>query len=185
MDIVVGIIALNAFIFVLPYIYSFGPGGSSFLYFISQGWKSNSEISDGEYFRLLTATFLHGGFFHLFVNMYSLFQIGPIVLAAFKGPIWFSVIYLGSGIFGNLFSFFFNPSPSVGASGAIMGLMGSLFSYGVYTGNYSILSSIFLNLVIIALYGLSTSYIDNWGHFGGFIGGFLIAMILLYSGLVA
>ncbi|NJL96825.1 rhomboid family intramembrane serine protease [Candidatus Gracilibacteria bacterium] len=185
MDIVTAIIALNSLIFALPFVINFSEsgGGNSFLYFLSLGWKSNPDIADGEYYRLLTASFLHGGVFHLLVNMYSLWQVGPIVLRLFN-PLGFSLVYLGSGVAGNLFSYWFNVRPSVGASGAIMGLLGSLVAVGLRTGNFGIISSVFLNLVIIALYGLSTDVIDNWGHLGGFVGGVLVAFLLSFTNLV-
>jgi rhomboid protease GluP len=184
MDIVNAIILINSLVFILPFLVNFaGSGGNSFMYFLSLGWKSNPDIADGEYYRLLTASFLHGGVFHLFVNMYSLLQLGPNILRIFS-PAGFVIVYLSSGIVGNLFSYWFNVRPSVGASGAIMGLFGAMLAYGVKTGDFSSFGVIFLNLAIIALYGFGSSYIDNWGHFGGLIGGFVLGLAISYTRIV-
>lgn len=133
-----------------------------------------------EYYRLFTSIFLHVGVVHLLCNMYSLYVIGPQV-ESFYGKLKFLFIYLISGISGSIFSLAFAPENvvSVGASGAIFGLLGSILCFGyhyrVYLGNVvrsQIIPVIIINLII----GFSISGIDNFAHIGGLVGGVLASM---------
>ena len=110
--------------------------------------------------------------------MYALFNLSPIVTTLFR-PWGFLLIYLTSGISGSLFSFWFNSNPSVGASGAIFGLVGALVAYAILAGDYSLLSQLFLIVVINVAYGLMNSQIDNFGHLGGFTAGIVMGFVLL------
>lgn len=133
----------------------------------------------GEYYRLITATFLHADLFHLLFNMYALYLIGS-QLEGFYGKVKYLIIYLTSGILGSLLSLaFLGQSWSLGASGAIFGLFGSLLYFGyhyrVYLGTViktQILPIIVLNLVI----GFIIPGIDVVAHLGGLIGGIFISM---------
>ena len=120
---------------------------------------------NGEYFRLFASMFLHGGIIHLMCNMYSLYVIGPQV-ESFYGKLKFLFIFLFSGVCGSILSLAFNPSNivSVGASGAIFGILGAIcyfgYHYRVYLGNVlksQIIPIIVLNLVL----GFMVSGIDN------------------------
>lgn len=138
-------------------------------------------IRGGEYYRLVTGMFLHGGFFHLLFNCYALYLIGAQV-ESLLGKFKFLIIYLFSGICGSLFSMIFGGNAaSIGASGAIFGLMGSLcyfgYYYRVYLGNIvksQIIPLIFFNLML----GFITPGVDNFAHIGGLIGGTLITIAL-------
>jgi len=133
----------------------------------------------GEYYRLITATFLHADLFHLLFNMYALYLIGS-QLEGFYGKVKYLIIYLTSGILGSLLSLaFLGQNWSLGASGAIFGLFGSLLYFGyhyrVYLGTViktQILPIIVLNLVI----GFIIPGIDVVAHLGGLIGGIFISM---------
>jgi rhomboid protease GluP len=133
----------------------------------------------GEYYRLITATFLHADLFHLLFNMYALYLIGS-QLEGFYGKVKYLIIYLTSGILGSLLSLaFLGQNWSLGASGAIFGLFGSLLYFGyhyrVYLGTViktQILPIIVLNLVI----GFIIPGIDVVAHLGGLIGGVFISM---------
>jgi rhomboid protease GluP len=177
---VIILIAINVVAFFLPYLINFsGPSSDSFMNFVSLGWKNNADIRDGEYYRLLTSTFLHGDFFHLLFNMYALWSIGPTVLTIFQ-PLGFMLIYLLSGISGSLASYLFNPTPSIGASGAIFGLIGALFAVAIVYKQPGLLSQLFIILVINFIYALDPVHrIDNFGHLGGLLMGFLVGMIFL------
>ena len=139
------------------------------------------SIRAGQYYRLLTGMFLHADIFHLAFNCYALYVIGK-QLESFLGKIKFIIIYLFSGIMGALFScVFFGDIPSIGASGAIFGLMGSLLYFGyhyrVYLGN--VMKSQIIPLVIVNLaLGFILPNIDNAAHIGGLIGGGMITMAL-------
>jgi len=130
-------------------------------------------------YRLITSVFLHGSIMHLICNMYSLYIIGP-QLESFFGRIKFIIIYILSGVIGNLLTLAFlqNNVVSVGASGALFGLLGALIYFGyhyrVYLGSViksQIIPLIILNLII----GFIAPGINNFAHIGGLIGGVLIA----------
>lgn len=131
-----------------------------------------------ELYRLITSMFLHGSFVHLLLNMYSLYVIGPQI-ESFFGRTKFLIIYFGSGIIGGLLSMAFqnNLTVSIGASGAIFGLLGSLIYFGyhyrVYLGGV-IKSQIIPLLIINLAIGLMISGINMFAHLGGLIGGVLV-----------
>ena len=158
--------------------------GTAMPVLIDLGAKVNLLIATGEYWRLFTATLLHGGILHLLFNIYALFALGPL-LEAYVGPIRFLAIYMMGGLFGSLASYAFSPSVSVGASGAIFGIIGATTVYFFrYRGNFgaqarSILQNMVFIIVINLVFGLSAGNIDNWGHMGGLVGGALTALGLL------
>jgi len=133
-----------------------------------------------ELFRLVSSVFLHAGLLHLMCNMYSLYVIGP-QLESFFGKTKFLFIYIGSGIIGNLLSLCFLPDNvvSVGASGAIFGLLGSLIYFGYHYRVYlsGVIKSQIIPLIILNLgIGFVASGINNFAHIGGLIGGILLSM---------
>lgn len=136
-------------------------------------------VKTGEFYRLLTGAFLHANIFHLFFNCYALYVIGP-QLESFLGKWKYVLVYFFSIVTASLLSMVFHSnSISIGASGAIFGLMGSLvyfgYHYRVYLGNIiksQIIPLIVLNLVI----GFLSSGIDNAAHIGGLVGGVLITI---------
>lgn len=140
------------------------------------GAKINGNIVAGEYWRLVTAMFLHGGFVHLLINSFSLNAIGSIAETVY-GRKRFFVIYIVSGILGNLLSLCFSSYPGVGASGAIFGLLGAMLYLGVKNPEFmrSGFGKDILGLAVLNLaYGFTASGIDNFAHLGGLIGGFLV-----------
>ena len=88
------------------------------------GDKENDLIRAGQWWRLITPIFLHGGWGHLIANGLTLLMLG-IPMERIYGPRKFFLIYMLAGITGNLFSFWFSTVPSLGASGALYGLMGA------------------------------------------------------------
>ena len=147
---------------------------------IKFGAKINPLIIDGEWWRFILPLFIHIGFLHLVMNSMALFYLGPLVERIF-GSIRFLFIYLFAGFAGSLASFVFSPHLSAGASGAIFGLFGSLLYFGIIypklffrTMGMNILVVIGLNLA----FGFAMPNIDNAGHLGGLIGGFLATGIV-------
>ena len=137
-------------------------------------------VQNGEIWRLLTSAFLHAGLIHLVVNMYSLGIIGTQV-ETFIGKWKFLFIYLISAISGNLLSLVFSASNvvSVGASGALFGLMGALLYFGYHYRLYlseAIKNQIIPIVLINLLIGFMIPGIDNVAHIGGLIGGYLSSM---------
>lgn len=172
------IISICVAMFVLCFFVGNGPSDVKTLVFM--GANSSYYTKAGEYYRLLTCIFLHAGFAHIICNMYSLIVIGPQV-ESFYGKLKYLFIFLVSGICGSILSLVFSSSNivSVGASGAIFGLLGAIIYFGyhyrVYLGNVlksQIIPVIILNLVI----GFMISGIDNFAHIGGLIGGLFAAM---------
>ena len=132
-----------------------------------------------ELYRLITSIFLHGGIFHLACNMYSLYVIGS-QLESFFGKLKYTIIFIGSGIIGNLLSMIFlqNTYVSVGASGAIFGLLGALLYFGYHYRVYlsGVIKSQIIPLIILNLaIGFLTTNINNLAHIGGLVGGILIS----------
>jgi len=133
-------------------------------------------LAGQDLYRLITPVFLHGGLYHLFTNMYSLNNVGPITEQVF-GPGRFLASYLVAGASGNLLSAINSPNPALGASGAVFGVMASLFVFlnrndwlmGSQGEEYSraITQTLLINLVM----GAVNPMVDNWGHIGGAIGG--------------
>jgi len=169
------LIALNIIFYLVPLL--LGQDRS----IISMYCVHGPSIRAGQYYRLLTGIFLHGSLWHLFFNCYALYVIGSQI-ENFLGKVKFSIIYLFSGIVGSLFSMSFSGGvASVGASGAIFGLMGALLYFGyyyrVYLGNVvktQLLPLIILNLAL----GFILSGVDNFAHIGGLIAGIMITMAL-------
>ena len=143
------------------------------------GMKVNELIIHGQIWRLITPVLLHGSILHLGFNMYAMYILGP-GLERFYGHWRFLALYLLAGFAGNVMSFIFSPSPSLGASTAIFGLLGAqgVFLYqnrGIYgRPAQRALGNLLMIAVVNLLIGLSPG-IDNWGHIGGLIGGTLFA----------
>lgn len=161
-------------------MYIFGNGSNNIKTLIDFGGNAVIYTKMGDYYRLFTSIFLHAGIFHLLCNMYSLYVLGPQV-ESFYGKIKYLSIFIISGISGSLLSTALsgNNTISVGASGAIFGLLGSILYFGyhyrVYLGN--VLKSQIIPLIILNLaIGFTFSGIDNLAHIGGLIGGVFISM---------
>jgi rhomboid protease GluP len=147
-------------------------------------------VAEGEYWRLLTVTLVHGGLIHLLMNMYALWIVGPLAEALY-GRATFLAIYLLSALGGSIASYLFFPNPSVGASGAIFGLFGLVFtatyfhkpalirSAGALTRQIGILIAI--NLFIgFGIGGFAS--IDNAAHVGGLLVGAWLGFVIAPRG---
>lgn len=140
---------------------------------------------DGEYYRVLTSMFLHSDFEHLMNNMLVLFFVGDNLERA-AGKIKYFIIYFGSGIIAGISSISYNMIKekmvySVGASGAIFGIVGAMgYILLVNKGHLEDISSRQIILfTVFSLYGgIANANIDNVAHIGGFIGGIILAIIL-------
>lgn len=145
------------------------------------GAKANSSIAAGEYWRLLTTAFLHGGFVHLLVNSYSLYVLGRLTEPVL-GRARFLATYFVSAATGSLASWAFNSHIGVGASGAIFGLLGAAL-YLSWRGKTAhipptALRSLGMWTVYNLVFGFITPTIDNAAHLGGLAGGVLCAAVL-------
>ena len=136
---------------------------------------------DREYYRLITAAFAHYDVFHLLFNMYALYIVGPQI-ESFFGKFKYLIIYFFSALTASLLSLsFMNEGGSLGASGAIFGLFGSLLIFGYHYRIYlgTTLKSQIIPLIIFNLIlGFLEPGIDNAAHIGGLVGGILMSMAL-------
>ena len=138
-------------------------------------------VLSGQYYRLFTSMFLHSDIFHIGFNMYALYILGSQA-ESFFGKIKFSIIYILSGLSGSLLSILLNMDTfSIGASGAIFGLLGALLYFGYnyrgYIGN-RIISSALTVIAINLAYGFVHPGISNAAHIGGLVGGLAISYML-------
>lgn len=162
------LIAINVIMFIVSMFYNLLPELAVNRYLVTHG----------EFYRLITGTFLHANIVHLIFNMYALYIIG-MQLESFLGKGKYLAVYLLSALAGSVLSIFMSSGFSVGASGAIFGLMGSLIYFGYHYRVYldSVIKSQIIPLVIInLLIGFFISGIDIWAHIGGLIGGILATM---------
>lgn len=178
------LISICVFIFALMVVKGANPLGINGLLLYLFGANIKEAVVGGEIFRLITSTFLHASLLHLLFNMYALYIIGN-QLESYIGKIKFLIVYLVSAISGSLMSCVFTTGISVGASGAIFGLLGSLLYFGYHYRLYlgSVLKSQIIPLILINLiFGFMDSRIDNASHIGGLIGGYLTTMALGIKG---
>lgn len=178
------IIILNILVYFIEIIKSRNLIDINIYTLIQMGAKFNILINRGEIYRLITSTFLHGGIMHILFNMSALNIIGKEVEYIY-GSKKYILIYILSALSGSLFSYLFNPnSVSVGASGAIFGLLGAMLVFGLREKNKigkQYVKNILETLVINVIIGITISNIDNYAHLGGLIIGAISALILFKS----
>jgi len=151
---------------------------------ITVGAQVNSLIVGGDYWRLLTAIFLHAGLMHLAFNGWALYSVGRD-MESLLGSGWFIAIYLLTGLAGNVAYYALGPNmPSLGASGAIFGLIGAEAAFFLRNrpllgkfgrqrlGNLAVMIGI--NLV----FGFTVPGINNFAHLGGLLTGFVLGWIM-------
>lgn len=166
----------------------FGPSTNVLL---DVGAKQTSLIVSGQYWRLFTPIFLHAGVIHLAMNMFMLLRLGVSIENAFG---WWRVmiVYLLSGLFGNVLSAVFMPHVmSVGASGALFGFVGALLADFWLHHKFMKMdkdekcryvgSILFQSLFSFAI-GLMP-YLDNFSHIGGWIMGFFSSLLFFHGGI--
>ncbi len=166
------LLAINIVVFVLDSMVFHGM-------FTALGAKDNAAILQGQLWRLVTPLFLHdnANLLHIGLNSYSLWIVGPPVERSY-GHIRFIAIYLLAGISGVVASFLLSPALSIGASGAIFGLVGALIplmvrNRGVLANTRQRLTNLAFVIGLNLLIGFAPR-IDNWGHIGGLLGGLIL-----------
>lgn len=193
---------VNIFVFLLMSLSGDSQSDETLLAF---GAKYNSLIDAGEWWRFVTPVFIHIGVVHLLFNMYGLWMLGPYVERLY-GSARFVVFWMASGVAGvvasyltvspsmddsSLFGRFFFRSldgPSAGASGALFGLIGVLFVFGIKFRHElpeefkrafgtGMLPTILINLFI----GYAFPFIDNSAHIGGLLTGAALALVVPYK----
>ena len=181
----VGFVAVNVLVYVILEILG-NTENSEFMVRMGAVWPP--YVKQGEYWRLFTATFMHFGFEHLVNNMVMLLVIG-FTLERELGTIKFLIIYLLSGLGGNLLSAVWDMmsgsfAVSAGASGAIFGIVGALLYVAIRNrgriGDVSGRGLAFM--VILSLYyGFTSGGVDNFAHIGGLLSGFILSTLLYWK----
>lgn len=170
------LIVLNIMVYLFMALYDLD---GTYFYALANNYEF---VQNGQIYRLLTSMFLHADIIHIGCNMYALYILGPQV-ERYYGKTKFLLIYLLSGILGSIFSCAFMSADtiSMGASGAIFGLLGSIAYFTYYYRatlqgllRSQVLPAILLNLAI----GFMVPGIDISGHIGGLIGGVLVSMAI-------
>ncbi|HEV2246711.1 MAG TPA: rhomboid family intramembrane serine protease [Terriglobia bacterium] len=154
-------------------------GGIQGMAMLRLGAKYGPLVYAGEWWRLVTAMFLHAGLLHIGMNLWCLFDLGPEVEGMF-GMSKYIVLYLVTGVLGYVVSLFWSPMGiSLGASGAIMGLVGILigatFHHGQLGKEYR--SMLWRWVIYIAIFGIFFP-VDNAAHFGGLIAGLVLGYLI-------
>ncbi len=179
MRVTVVLIAIN----VLAYIWE-----------VATGINFNSEASlvdhgalygplvtqQGEWWRIVTGSFMHGGIAHIALNMFALYQLGRFVETMLGSP-RFLIVYAISLVGGGIAVVVFAPDqPTVGASGAIFGLFGALLGIGVRMGKRgrSLISQVVPTLIINLVFTFAVPFISKAGHLGGLASGFAAGLAL-------
>jgi membrane associated rhomboid family serine protease len=154
---------------------------------IRQLWLDRFDVQHGELYRLLSVTLVHGGLLHLFLNMYALWVVGPIV-----EQIWgrglFAGFYVLTAITASTASFLMSPGPAVGASGAIFGLVGVLLAGSrahdpaLDRRARAIVPQLGMFVIINLIFGFLSEAgglrVDNAAHVGGLIAGLWLGFVV-------
>lgn len=176
------LIWINILVFVVMMVIGINiisPTGNELL---AIGGNRKHEVLNGEYWRLLTSVFIHGGVLHLLMNIIGL-GLSGFVLEQKLGSFKLISSFLACGLLASLSSIYFNNNiVSVGASGAIFGLFGIILAFTVFkVFGSQVRAFIWMVLIFYAginlFLGLLISGIDNAAHFGGLISGFIIGYI--------
>jgi membrane associated rhomboid family serine protease len=139
-------------------------------------------IQAGEYYRLVSAAFLHFGILHIAMNMYVLWILGS-ALERYAGPLRFGMIYFVSALTASFGALLLTPNANTGgASGAIFGVMGALFVLERQRGIALLGGPVAGILVINLVFTFGVAGISIGGHIGGLIGGILVGLILTRFG---
>ena len=142
------------------------------------GMTGGYAIALGQWWTLCTAVFLHGSLLHILFNMVIMRRYLPMVADLF-GNVRAFVIFMAAGIAGYVLSNALGGHNTIGASGAVFGLLGALVSYGRRTGQSQVTGQLWMSaLMMFAMSFMMGGSVNNWAHAGGFGGGFLAAQLM-------
>lgn len=171
------LIVINIIVFILM---TMAGGSENLEVLVRFGAVTKPHIASGQWWRLISACFIHIGIAHILFNMYFLYQLGP-VFEKLYGSVNFLIIYLLAGIMGNLLSFAFGNmnTVSAGASTSLYGMFGLAIGIMLNYKDDAMLRSFgasFLSIIAINIvYSLLNPRVGMLGHLGGLLGGLLLA----------
>jgi rhomboid protease GluP len=177
------LLALAIAVIYVRMVLSENGGGISFFQndtLIRFGGVCRENVQEGEWWRLSTYIFLHGGLWHVAFNLIALVQVGPSLEELFgRGRVLF--IFMITGIAAGLAQYFFLPQgvPMIGASGALMGLIGVAAGWGQRDGT-RVGREVRNRMVNWAIYTVVFGWFigaANWAHIGGFVAGALLGLL--------
>jgi len=200
------LLTLNIGIYFLMWLVRRGVSGRTLGSMMGWGWNSkidaivrSIQLVDwgsnvgrltlhGEWWRMVTSLFLHGSLLHLAFNMIALWQVGQLVERLF-GSLRFAALYMIAGVCGSLASVLWNPHVnSVGASGAIFGIVGGLLAFTRRENSGvppTVVNDLRGSLLPFLVFNLAAGFLyphtDNAAHIGGLIGGWLAGLLLARS----
>jgi len=179
------LVGINVFIYIAMSLAGGSFSNPSGLQLVNWGANFGPLTLSGQWWRLITYNFLHGGFLHIAFNMWCLWSLGALAESLY-GTWTFGAIYMISGVAGGLMSVGWDPVRlTVGASGAIFGVAGALIA-GYYLGEFSIprpmmqmqLRSILIFVGYNVVFGAISGTTDNAAHFGGLLAGLLCGALI-------
>jgi rhomboid protease GluP len=144
------------------------------------GMTGAFALAQGRWWTVLTAIFLHGSLLHLLFNLVITRQYLPHVVELYGAPrAW--LIFVVAGVVGFVFSNLAVGVPTIGASGAIFGLLAAMIVYGRRTRQSHVTQQLWMSAAMMFLFGFLMPSVNNWAHAGGFAGGFVAAEALAFS----
>ena len=179
------LIGLNILVFLAMLTSGLSPVNPTAEQVLHWGANFGPLTESGQWWRLLTACFLHFGIIHIGFNMYVLYQVGFFTERLFGG-VRYLALYLIAGVGGNIIGLLLHPNVvAAGASGAIFGVYGGLLAYllryrGVVNRQaaQAVSRSVFIFLGYNLFFGLADRHTDLTAHIGGLVTGFLVGTVL-------
>lgn len=178
------LIALNLIVFIITLFFGVDAISPTAQELLEVGGNRRANIVNGEYWRLLTSVFIHGGIFHLVMNLFGIFLTG-MFLEEKVGRKNMILYFLIAGVAGSITSVLWHDNTvSIGASGAIFGYFGLLLAFNIFKIIPKDQQGIIWNILIFyggisLLFGMFQG-IDNAAHFGGLITGFVLGVFQYY-----
>jgi rhomboid protease GluP len=177
-------VAINIIVFIVLEIMG---DTHSAPFMLEHGASYAPMVLEGQYWRLFSCMFLHFGFEHLAYNMFSLIFLGDIIESV-MGPVRYLIIYIIGGLGGNIISVMLSMrsgryAVAAGASGAIFACMGAFLYFALRNRSSfgpSHMRRLGMMIMLMIMQSLVDKGVDNAAHIGGFVSGFILAVLLYH-----